>query len=288
MPESQHPREEALAKYDAMSTEELQQILREDASKPAGEGSDADSLISIMEVLAKRRKERGEGKSPEEALESFKKHYASESNIPFVSENAPAAKKRNVNRGWKRGMVTVAAMLALIIGSSLAARAFGFDLWQTIAKWTQETFHFGYAGETEATNAPSLNYANPCSGLQNILNSCDIDRKMVPTWLPAGYKEVETTMENTPIQRRFVAKYQFSDKTIRIRIVDYLNGRPTQIEQSGTLLEVYSVNGIDYYIFSNYDQLRATWINENIESYIMGPLTIVEMKEIIDSIELSD
>ncbi len=284
MPESQRPQEEALAKYDAMRTEELQQILREDASKPAGEGSDADSLLSIMEVLAKRRKERGEGKSPEEALKSFKKHYASENDIPFVSEISPAAKKRNASRGWKRSLVTVAAMLALVIGSSLAARAFGFDLWKTIAKWTQETFHFGYVGETEATSAPSLNYANPCSELQNILDSCDIDQKLVPTWLPAGYEEVETTMENTPIQRRFVAKYHFGDKLIRIRIVDYLSDRPTQIEQSGTLLEVYSIDGIDYYIFDNEGQLQASWIIGSIESCISGPVTLLEMKGIIDSI----
>lgn len=57
MPDNQHCKDEKFAMNDAMSTEELQQLLREDASKPVGEESDTDSLFYIMEVLAKRRKE---------------------------------------------------------------------------------------------------------------------------------------------------------------------------------------------------------------------------------------
>lgn len=57
MPDNQHRKDEKFAMHDAMSTEELQQLLREDASKPVGEESDTDSLFYIMEVLAKRRKE---------------------------------------------------------------------------------------------------------------------------------------------------------------------------------------------------------------------------------------
>ncbi len=285
MPESQRPQEEALAKYDAMRTEELQQILREDASKPAGEGSDADSLLSIMEVLANRRKERGEGKSPEEALKSFKKHYASENSIPFVSENSPKAKKRNANRGWKRSLVTVAAMLALVIGSSLAARAFGFDLWKTIAKWTQETFHFGYAGETEATNAPGQDDATPYAGLQAVLDKHGVDLALAPTWIPNGYVEGDVTVEDTPLQRRFAAKYQLGDTAFKIRIAEYLSSAPAQVEQSDLLIEVYTLNDIDYYIFQNEDQLQVMWIIGNFECCISGSLTLSDVKTMIDSIE---
>ena len=78
MPDTNERREREFAKYEAMSTEELQQLLREDASKPVGEESDTDALFYIMEVLAKRRKERNEGKSAAEALESFKNKYYTE------------------------------------------------------------------------------------------------------------------------------------------------------------------------------------------------------------------
>lgn len=94
MPDTRNRRDNEFAKYDAMSTEELQQLLREDASKPVGEESDTDALFYMMEVLAKRRKERNEGKSPEEALESFKMHYHTDNEISSDSESVPAAPDR--------------------------------------------------------------------------------------------------------------------------------------------------------------------------------------------------
>ena len=284
MPDARNRRDEEFAKYDAMSTEELQQLLREDASKPVGEESDTDVLFYVMEVLAKRRKEQNEGKSPEEALESFKKHYNTENEISSDSERVPAAPKRSGIGRWMKGLIAAAAVFAFVIGGSLTANAMGFDLWEVIAKWTQETFHFGYAG-AENTNAPEKDDATPFAGLQALLDLHDVDVPLVPTHIPDGYIEVDVSVEETPLQRRFVAKYQFNDNTIRFRIVDYLDGAPTQVEQSESLLEIYSCNGINYYIFSNYDQLRASWINENYECYITGPLTISEIKEMIYSIK---
>ena len=44
------------SKFDSMTTEALQQILRLDAMKPEGEESDAEELFYIMGVLADRRR----------------------------------------------------------------------------------------------------------------------------------------------------------------------------------------------------------------------------------------
>ena len=289
MPDTNERRERKFAKYDAMSTEELQQILREDASKPMGEESDTDALFYIMEVLAKRRKERNEGKSAAEALESFKNKYYTETETSSDSESATVTRKQFNGGRWRRGLVAaVAAICILVVGNSITASALGIDLWEIIAKWTQETFHFGYVSDVDSTDDPRKEDSQTCSGLLEALNDSNIPISLAPTWLPDGYVEVDITIEDTPLQRRIVAKYESGDNSIRIRIVDYLNGSPTQIEQSDSLIEVYSHNGIDYYIFSNYDQLRATWINGNHECYIMGPLDISEIKEIIDSIEKGD
>ncbi len=285
MPDNNQRRDSEFAKYDAMSTEELQQILREDASKPVGEESDSQALFYIMEVLAKRRKERNEGKSAAEALESFKKNYYTEAETTSDSESAAVTRKRISTGRWRRGLVAaVAAICILVIGNSITASALGFDLWEIIAKWTQETFHFGFAGQVEETNDPSPEFDRPCNSLQELLDDYKIQASLVPTWIPEGYVEVNAKTEETPKQRRFAAVYQSGDDTIRIRIVDYLDGTPTQIEQSNTLVEVYSSAGVDFYIFNNNGQIQAAWTTENFECYISGPLTLSEIKEIIDSI----
>lgn len=284
MPDAQNRRDDEFSKYDAMSTEELQQLLREDASKPVGEASDTDVLFYVMEVLAKRRKERNGGKSPEEALESFKHNYDTENEISSDSESVPAAPRRRSIGHWMKGLAAAAAILVFVIGGSITAQAMGFDLWEIIAKWTQETFHFGYAEQVEESNAPSPDVIYPCASLQEALNKYNITTALVPTWMPNGYIEDGVDITQTPKHRAYKARYVYGESIITIRIADYLDSYPMQIEQSSDLIEVYTSNGIDYHIFANLDVIESVWINENYECYISGPISVDEIKLIIDSI----
>lgn len=285
MPNNNLRRDSEFAKYDAMSTEELQQILREDASKPEGEESDPQALFYIMEVLAKRRKERNEGKSPAEALESFKNNYYTETETSSDSESAVVTRKWMNTGRWRRGLVAaVAVVCILIVGNSITASALGFDLWEIIAEWTQETFHFGYASDTPSTDEPQKEDSQTCSGLQEALSDCDVTVPLIPTWLPDGYEEVDVRIDETPVQRRFAAKYQAEGTVFRIRIAEYLSSAPAQVEQSDLLIEVYTVNDIDYYIFDNNGQLQVMWVVDCYECCISGPLSLSEIKYIINSI----
>ena len=286
MPTIQGCKDDRFSRFDAMSTEELQAFLRKDASKPEGEESDTKEILYVMEVLARRRKEQQEGKAPAEALASFKNKYYTENETPSISESVPVAHKRSSRGRWKWGLVAaVAAIFILVLGNSITASALGFDLFAIIAKWTQETFHFGYASDHDETNAPNKDSTEVYTGLQSALDDYDITIPLVPTYFPAGYSEAEIRTQDSPKQRLFAAKYQYGENTIRIRIADYLDGFPSQVEQSDTLIEIYRVGEIDYYIFDNNGQLQTVWINKNFECFISGPLTLSEIKAMIDSIE---
>ncbi len=286
MPDNQNRNDNRFSRFDAMSTEELQAYLRKDASKPVGEESDTKEILYVMEVLARRRKEQQEGKDPATALSSFKHNYYAESETLSISESVPVVSKRSNSGRWKRGLVAaVAAIFILVIGNSITVSALGFDLFAIIAKWTQETFHFGSAEQTDETNAPSPDFAHPCVSLEDALLENKVTLALVPTWIPDGYTESDIKIQDTPKQRIFHAKYECGNGTIRIRITGYLDGHPAQFEQSASLIEIYKSSGIDYHIFDNEGQLQAVWINENYECYISGPITLSEMKAIIDSIE---
>ncbi len=286
MPNNQDRNDNRFSRYDAMSTEDLQAFLREDASKPMGEESDTKEILYVMEVLARRRKEQTGGKDPAEALASFKNKYYTENETPSISESVPVVRKRRNSGLWKRGLVAaVAAVFILVIGNSITASAIGFDLFAIIAKWTQETFHFGQAGQVEGTNAPSPNFARPCGSLQAALDEYKVKASLVPTWMPGGYEEGNIKTTENPTQRQFVAIYQNGEKNIRIRITEYLDDHPAQFEQSDMLIEIYKSSGIDYHIFDNEGQLQTVWLNQNFECYISGSITLSEMKTIIDSIE---
>lgn len=269
-----------LARYDSMDTEALQAILRADASKTEAEASDQETILYIMEVLAKRRKDQNQGKSLDEAWEIFQRSY--EERTSHISEREPA----KTGGKWKKSLVAAAAVVVLLLGGAVTAQGFGVDLWQTIAKWTQETLFLGYMGQTEEYMGADPDYTNPCASLQTALDEFNTEKKLVPTWLPEGYVETDVTVTQSPMQRRFIAVYTSPDgDTIRIRIAGYLGDKPFEIEQSDSLLEVYEKGGIQYYIFGNEGQLQTAWINENYECNISGSVTLLEMKQIIDSIE---
>lgn len=286
MPDSQNRRNAGFGQYDATSTEELRQLLREDASKQEGEESDMEFLLHVMEVLARRRQAQGEGKSPEEALESFQKNYMQEGGLPSDWESSATARKHTPNvRRWMRGLIAAAAVIALIMGSSLTAKAFGFDLWEIFAQWTQETFHFGYSVD-ETENGEPGKEENLCyAGLQAALDDYDVTAALVPTWFPEGYVETEVRIFDTPKQRQFVGKYQSGEKELKVWVEDYLGENPAQIEQNESIIEVYNLNGTKYYIFSDVDTLQAAWSNGNYVCYISGSITLSEIKQMINSIE---
>jgi len=240
MPDSQNRMDNVFKKYDDMSTEELQQILREDASKPEGEETNMEALLYVMKVLANRRQAQNEGKSPEEALESFMQNYYVEDNKASGSESNSSNRKHSPGfRRWMSGLIATAAMFVLILGSSLTANALGFDLWEIIIKWTQETFHFGYSTESTDSRNPNSDNTQIFNELQAALDDYEIEVLLVPTWIPDGYEAGEVRTLDTPVQRTFVATYLNGEDMLKIWIADYLASDPDQIEQSGDLIEVY-------------------------------------------------
>lgn len=282
MPNPQNCTGRDFSMYDAMDDEQLRQILREDASNTEGEDTDMELMLHIMEVLAKRRREAKQDIAPEEALDRFNKKYTYTDNS-LISEERPAKRKTTGFSRWQRWVATIAAMLILVFGSALTAQALGFDVFEIIAKWTKETFHFGYVSDIQETNAPTPDavYGSLCDALMKY----KIDTSLLPTWIPEGYVEKDVKIQETPTQRVFMARYEKDDNRFRIRIADYINTYPLQVEQSGSLIEKVSINGIEYYIFDNEGQLQVAWIHDRFECYISGPLTLSEIKSLIDSIK---
>lgn len=281
MSENQNRRIKDMSKYDAMATEELEQILRLDAEAPEGQEPDTEEILDIMEVLTERKRNNSHAeKEALEAYESFKQNYMPETdNRKHPSKRNKKAKTDTKRLRRIRTLSATAAVLAIIILGSITAKAFGVNIWKTVAKWTQETFHFGEWGSSNPNS--NLVYAS----LQEALEQGEVTTHLAPTWFPNGYKLVDIRVEQTPLRKTYVAKYKKGKQELTITLHDYLNGDPVYVEQSEGLIEEYEVSGITYYLFSNYDNVKAVWIVDSYESYISGNVTIEELKQMINSIE---
>ena len=268
-----------LSKYDAMTTEELEEILRLDAQAPEEQESDTEEILYVMEVLTERKRNNSHtGKTALEAYESFIQNYMPEVDNNQVSYREPVKSKNGFPR-WFRSLTAAAAVVAILVFGSVTAKAFGFNIWEAVVKWTQETFHFGEWGKSNSNN--NLTY----DSLQEALEAGNVPASLVPTWIPNGYELNSIKVEQSPLQKKYRATYMNGQRTLTITVQDYLDKGPLYVEQSEGLIEEYEISGITYYLFSNYDNIKAVWIVGSCECYISGNVTVEQLKQMIDSIE---
>ena len=268
---------------DKLSTEELQEILRQD-SLLDDDSSDIDTILYITDLLAKRSDSSNNSKDVEAAWKSFKENY-----YPYISDPEPLysfdspedkvvkAKPRHLSRAMRT--LSVAAVLAVvIISGSVTASAFGYNLWGAVAEWTRDTFGF--------TQSSQNNGIYPFENLRDALAAYDIDEPIVPQWIPDGYGEDTVQAAETPDSKIIVAVSKYGSKEIKleVKIFDDPSNRHWLYEMFEDDVEKYFSNGIDFYIMKNDDFTRVSWAVGNNECSILCSLKPKEIYRIIDSI----
>ena len=230
----------------------------------------------MSEVLAKKRRQNGiAGKTALEAYQEFQQHY-----LPMAEEGSKPRRKSNVIPF--RRIAAVAASLVLVFSLSITANAFSFrDVWDAVVTWAQETFSFSMGVEvSEPAPNDKIRYAS----VEELFTQYKIKPEIYPTWIPCEYTLHEVIVDENPVQESFLIVYTSGTKRLKFSIKTFVDNEPEQIEKSSDFYEEYSSYGVNYYIFTNHEQTRAVWIIDNYECYISGPITIEEMRAIIDSI----
>ena len=265
------------SKYEAMETEELEEILRLDAETPAGVETDTELVLFILEVLASRRNTTNiTGNTAQKAWESFEQNY-----MPEESRKSATAHK---SAPWLRRLTAAAAVIALLIVIPITTKALTLEeVWNIFARWAKETFSF-VSGDNTDVSEPVVDDGLEYSSMQEMLKKYDRDYSLVPTWIPDGFVPESIQKVITPAQEIYLARYIGGDKKFSIRVQNYLNEDFQKVEIEEEYSEIYPYEGVDYYLFENVDQSRAFWVVGSYECIISGDLSIDELKLMIDSI----
>lgn len=266
------------SKYEAMSTEELEEILRLDAEAPEGAQSDTELVLYILEVLASRRNTNNiTGNTAQDAWESFQQNYMPEEPQKPVGTKKPIL--------WMRKLVAAAAVVALLIFIPISARALTLEeMWDIFARWAKETFSF-VSGENTEASEPISDDTRDFASLQELLQKGNCDPSIVPTWIPEGFALDKIEKDSSPIREIYTVRYMNGDKKIRIQVTTYLSGDIRNHEVENDSVEIYIYKGIDYYFLKNVDQHRVFWMVDSYECDISGDVSIDELKRMIDSIQ---
>lgn len=274
MPKNENRSEQDFSKYDAMSAEQLAEILRSDSEAPAGNELDIDSLLYITGVLAER--ETGNSsKTAQEAWDSFQENYLPE-------QDTHTEKMQKNAKPWMRYAAAAAAVVALAVLIPLSTiNAMKIKkMWNTEAIWGNG--HFAFVPESPTNH---FDQNDPCifETPQQVLPFLNMDPAYYPTWVPERFEYEASSVNYSEYECTFVAEYYNENKTLTVSFRAY-NGIPAYHATDPEIIECYTVGGVDYYIFNNYHRLAAFCLRDNTECSITGEITLEELKAIIDSI----
>ena len=274
---------ESYPRYDEMTTDQLREILRKHAHGELEKEPDIEELFYIMEVLANRESENPEKQiqSTEEAYATFVKHYA-----PELAEEKPIlfSKHGTVATRWMKRVAVVAIICVALTTAAVSAKAFAPNFWEKVATWTREFFRFEDVTDGTEGQEPDMENNAELDSLREALNQYVGVHELVPNWIPEGYVFADVNVKETPKALRISAVYEKDGEQLIIKIWREFGSDPVQIEKNEDLVEIYTVDGVDYYIFSNDKYMQIAWIVGEYECIIIGKLTMEEMKKVIDSI----
>lgn len=270
------------------STEELEELLTLDFAEDK-KVVDAEYISTILEVIEERENTE-ENEETQDAWKEFQAYcmqresqQEAEADITEKLTHSDHQRKteycqksRKRTSAWRVGVIA-AVMTILLCGT-----AFGWNLFQVIAEWTEEVFFF-ITGQEHTEKEKS----NIFVVLHNNV-ALRTDVPCVPKWAPSGTEEFGTLSVVSRDDRCMIGMgYITDERAFTIQITVYMtvhDSQPYTYQKDASICEEYIVNGITHYIVENNEHLSAMWVNESVEGYIQGNLTVEELRQMIDSI----
>lgn len=268
--------------FDEASPVELADALERMLDSVSEETYDPELVAAYLDALEKKAPIMEPPPDPKAAQAAFRQRLD-----PLRGQAAQAAApaRGGKGRGWRRGLVTVAATMAAVLALMIGAQAAGIDVFGNLARWTDETIHFILPGR-EPEVSP---YYEP---FRKALEDNGLPGELAPKWYPEGFMTEGPRVEES--RRGVFVILPFCDKTGKSFTIT-ISRRPSSdrlssraYEKDATSVEVYTSGERSFYIFANFRNTTwATWSDGDIEVSIRGSFSVDDIKEIIDSIGVS-
>lgn len=164
-----------------------------------------------------------------------------------------------------RMTLRVALAAAFVFSCLMMAQASGLDLWGTVARWTDDGFHF----QLVENDSPQW-YDDYWTDLEVV----GIEEDQLPTWLPQDYAvdaiQVSKKLDRNEVQVLLTSQDQpeircsmsiFSDPETMSALVFSKDNRP---------VEEFQVNGKTVYLLHNEDTVMAVCQHQNVIYCLSG------------------
>lgn len=294
MPEMSEKRHDPVGGNGNCSTQKLehlrgkteQELLDELAQtmKWSDQEVDLDTIDAYLQAL-EEKDPMPEQKAPEEALATFKsKHAILLKKVSKEHTHGTITPAPRQNNNHRISRILVAAALAAALSCTVIVSASGFDVFQSIARWTRDIFHFS---PTQSAETQSSSVSVTYSTLSEALEANAVDPSILPIWYPSGYQCTEVYCRVLLDSTKIRAQYSNGESEYSItvhRFTTALKASQSFLEKDADEFDVRNINGVDYYILSNIDNRNVAWTVDNLQVIISGSLSDDEINSMIDSI----
>lgn len=242
---------------EQLSPEELAQAMEQTLDNMTEDTYDQAVIDAYLDALDAKTP-MPEAPDVEESYQQFQAMLSQ-----ALPEEAPPKPKR---RGSVLRMTLRVALAAAFVFSCLMmAQASGLDLWGTVARWTDDGFHF----QLVENDSPQW-YDDYWTDLEVV----GIEEDQLPTWLPQDYAvdaiQVSKKLDRNEVQVLLTSQDQpeircsmsiFSDPETMSALVFSKDNRP---------VEEFQVNGKTVYLLHNEDTVMAVCQHQNVIYCLSG------------------
>ncbi|MCC8182110.1 MAG: hypothetical protein LIO45_03905 [Clostridiales bacterium] len=287
---------------EAMTTEELRELLRRDSLLPEDESSDTETVLYAMELLSQRETEPVD---VERAWKSFNEQYrphAEDVGTDSAAQSAaPQSRRRPLRRLLKSAAVLAAAVALLVVGT-ISAAAVGYNpaerlsLWLeslsgeawtddlVTARWSDGAFYF------ECADVVNPDWVGTKKKLE--LRGFGAFDDLLPTWMPAGAEEATSMSTMCDLYHYRKICYELPDGAkFSVQMIVFANSQYISqftADWDGSDVELYDSDGKTVYLIPNGDSMTGICVDDYMETIIKGALTADEIREMFDSIQWSN
>lgn len=274
--------------FDAMTTAQLEQLLRADLDCPEEDTLAPETILYILDVLEGRK-----GDDPQR--EETAREKLAQCRALYLPCDAPASLYdweeseavppaeipcRKPRLRVIRRLGLVAAVISILFATLLAAQAAGLDLWGVIVRWSDETFHFSYQGD-----GPSSSWMDGQEKLEGLEM-----KDYLPSWIPEGYAVEE--IQTYELNHQSTAIITFSGEnlpTFYLSVDVYEDLEQMQymtFEKDNTPVQERKLsNGGTVYFYENRGHKNSVYQHQNVVYSISGEIPQDTAMKIYESAE---
>lgn len=225
-----------------------------------------------------------------DAGESLKRFHEQNASLFPAEEPSAEADETSPEKKCSRFTVfktaVVAAIFVFALGS-IAAQAFGVNVFGTVARWSSERFQFQSEEIPYATiRFDPLEEDEEASydTLEEAIDAFGITAPIAPTWVPERFVLTGVTAVKQAGGLLICADYECDDGVFQIRYSETTDLDLNGLEKEDGYMELYIRGKINHYLMNDMERWKAYWQNGEVECLMAGTVSKQEIKDIIDSI----